>query len=231
MKYTLLLTITRYHRTVQALLIGLASVFCISSNAADLLKNGNFEQPIGSTNWTILYLHGGPDDWEVKDRTRCASLHAAWFGGHFRPITTKMAHVCYVQTVSNLTANHAYYFGGAMKHDRSNYGADDLFRTTFRVYMEAIGGRGTPTPDGRFSILATNGLMDINGTPEEELNPPHIDPPYIYTTLDWRGYEEVQTPDTNGRIEIRLHYYKVGFCAYDKLWISGACFDDVYLTP
>jgi len=225
------LLLSRCPFAAKGLLVGFAFLLCASASAQNLLKNGNFEQPLGPTNWTVMYLHGGPQDWEIKGRSRQGSLHAAWFGGYFRPITLKMAHVCFTQTVTNLTPGHSYSLGGAMKHERVNYAADDLFRTTFLVYMEAIGGRGTPTPDGRFSVLATNGLMDINGNPEAELDPPHIDAPYTYTTPIWRGFDEQQTPDAKGRIEIRLHYYKVGFCTYDKTYVSGACFDDIYLTP
>jgi hypothetical protein len=231
MKNTFSRSKSRYQLTARGVLLGFACLLCASASAQNLLKNGDFEQPLGPANWTVMYLHGGPSDWEIKGRSRKGSLHAAWFGGYFRPITLKMAHACFAQTVTNLTPGHSYTLGGAMIHERSNYAFDDLFRDIFLVYMEAIGGRGTPTPDGRFSVLATNGLMDINGTPEDQLAPPHIDPPYTYTTLDWRGFEEMQTPDTNGRIEIRLHYYKVGFCTYDKTWISGAAFDDIYLTP
>jgi hypothetical protein len=212
-------------------LLGLAFLLCASAGAQNLLKNGDFEQPLGPTNWTVMYLHGGPQEWEIKDRSRGASLHAAWYGGYFRPITLKMAHACFAQTVTNLTPGHAYNLSGAMFHERYNYAGDDLFRSTFLVYMEAIGGRGTPTPDGRFSVLATNGLMDINGVPEDQLGSPHIDPPYTYTTTIWRGFDETQIPDANRKIEIRLHYYKLGFCTYDKTWISGACFDDISLTP
>jgi hypothetical protein len=228
---TKFLSLSHRRLATPGLLLSLALFLCASASAQNLLKNGDFEQPLGPTNWTVMYLHGGRSDWEVKGRNRKGSLHAAWYGGYFRPITLKMAHACYTQTITNLTPGHAYTVGGAMKHERYNYAGDDLFRDTFLVYMEAIGGRGAPTSDGRFSILATNGLMDINGVPEDQLDPPHIDPPYTYTTLVWRGYEEMQTPDAKGRIEIRLHYYKVGFCIYDKTYISGACFDDIYLTP
>jgi hypothetical protein len=231
MKNKFSLSISRWLIAAPKLLFGLALLFCASAGAQNLLKNGDFEQPLGTTNWTVMYLHGGPQDWETKGRSRQGSLHSAWYGGYFRPITLKMAHVCFAQTITNLTPGHPYNLSGAMKHERSNYGADDLFRDVFLVYMEAIGGRGTPTADGRFSVLATNGLMDINGTPEAELDPPHIDPPYTYTTLVWRGFDEVQTPDANRKIEVRLHYYKVGFNTYDKTWISGACFDDISLTP
>ena len=231
MKNTFSRSISRCKFAAGGLLLGSTFFLCASASAQNLLKNGDFEQPLGPTNWTVMYLHGGRSDWETKDRSREGSLHSAWYGGYFRPITLKMAHACFVQTVTNLTPGHPYTLGGAMKHERANYAADDLFRTTFLVYMEAIGGRGTPTADGRFSVLATNGLMDINGTPEAELDPPHIDPPYTYTTLVWRGFDEIQTPDANRKIEIRLHYYKLGFNTYDKTWISGACFDDIYLTP
>jgi hypothetical protein len=189
------------------------------AGAAELLKNGDFEQPLGPTNWTVGYILGGPDDFEIKDRTRAGSKHAAWFGGHFRPITQKLAHAYFGQTVTNLAQGHVYTLTGNMYEDWwANQPGHD-FRDKFLVYIELIGGQGTPTTDGRFSVIAAT---DPDGI---------VDPPYYYPTDTWREFTAQQTPDSNGRIEVRLHYNKVGYVTYDKTWIMSGYFDDISLTP
>lgn len=196
-----------------------------SALAQNLLRNGSFEEPLGPDNWTVVYLHGGPDDFEIKDRIRGASrqsqVHATLkFGGCFRPITLKLAHACFTQVVTNLTPGHLYWVGGYMKEDWWK-GVDDPKRDKYLVYIEAIGGLGTPTGDGRRSMIATNALdPDAN-----------IDPPYTYPTDIWREFFTQQTPDAEGKIEVRLHYNKVGSVIYDKTWIMAGYFDDVYLVP
>lgn len=207
------------------LTLGLLVCGSVSVGAQNLLRNGNFEQPLGPDNWTVIYLHGGPDDFEIKDRIRGASRQAVGhatlkFGGCFRPITLKLAHACFTQVVTNLTPGHLYWVGGYMKEDWWK-GVDDPKRDKYLVYIEAIGGMGTPTEDGRRSMIATNALdPDAN-----------IDPPYTYPTDIWREFFTQQTPDAEGKIEVRLHYNKVGSVIYDKTWIMAGYFDDVYLTP
>ncbi len=208
--------------------LGVSLLLCNSAGAQNLLKNGDFEQPLGPTNWTVLYLHGGPDDWEIKDRSRGGSRRAAWYGGYFRVINQKLTHACFAQTVTNLTPGHAYNFVGHMKEDWWK-GIGDPKRDRYLVYMELIGGQGAPLAScdtGRCSVLATNDLTDSAGNAD-----PNIDPPYTYPTDIWRPFYAQQTPDANGRIEIRLHYNKVGYTIYDKPWISAASFDDLSLTP
>jgi len=201
-----------------------------SASAQNLLKNGNFEQRLGPTNWTVMYLHGGAGDFEIKNRIRAASMYpqesmTKFFGGCFRPLTLKLAHAYFTQTVTNLTPGHVYQFSGNMWEDWWK-APDDAVRDKFLVYLEVIGGQGTPLPDGRFSLIATNDLTLSDGTPDA-----NIDAPYTYPTSVWRPFYAQQTPDTNRQIEVRLHYNKVGFAIYDKTWTSAAYFDDISLTP
>jgi hypothetical protein len=167
-------------RRPPALALGLIFLFCASAGAQqNLLQNGDFEQPLGPTNWTVGYLHGGPDDWDIKDRSRGGSRHAAWYGGYFRVLTLKLAHAYFTQTVSNLSANQTYNFVGHMREDWWK-APDDALRDKFLVYIELIGGQGTPIPGcgtARFSVIATNNLTDSDGDPET-----NIDPPYTYPT-------------------------------------------------
>jgi hypothetical protein len=150
-----------------------------------------------------------------------------FYGGMFRFLSSKPAHACFAQTVTNLTPGHVYQFGGNMQEDWWHGPLpDDSQRDKYLVYMEVIGGQGNPLPDGRFSLLATNDLTKSDGTPDA-----NIDAPYTYPTIVWRPFYTQQTPDTNGRIEVRLHYNKISFTTYDKTWTSAASFDDIELTP
>jgi hypothetical protein len=208
------------------LAFGLALFLGASAGAQNYLKNGDFEQaPLGPTNWTVGYLHGGPDDWEIKDRNRGGSRRASQFyGGYLRVLTLKLAHAYFTQTVTNLQANHEYSFVGHMREDWWK-AANDALRDKYLVYIEVIGGQGTPTTDGRYSVIATNDLTNSSGDADT-----NIDYPYTYATYDWRPFYAKQTPDAQGKIEVRLHYNKISFTIYDKTWISAASYDDCALT-
>lgn len=226
----IVLTLCRKSAAVARLLLGAGLLAVVSAQAQNLLNNGDFEQPLGPANWTVLYLHGGESDFEIQDRVRAASMYpqgsaTKFFGGCFRPLTLKLAHACFSQTVTGLTPGHVYQVTSHMQEDWWK-APDDALRDKYLVYTEVIGGQGTPLPDGRFSMIATNDLTRADGTPDA-----NIDPPYTYPTSIWRPFYAQQTPDTNGNIEVRLHYDKVGFAIYDKTWISAASFDDVSLTP
>ena len=70
-----------------------------------MLKNGNFDTaPLGPTNWTVIYLQGGPEDWEIKDRATPSGPHQqSFYDGMFRPIGQRLANVCSVATESRVT--------------------------------------------------------------------------------------------------------------------------------
>jgi hypothetical protein len=219
------LSLRCYWTAASGVLLSFALFLCPSARSQNLLKNGDFEQPLGPTNWAVKYFHGGPDDFQIKDRSRDGSRRAAWYGGYFRPITAKLVHGYFSQTVTNLTPGHVYAFGGYMREGWWK-APDDALRDKFLVYIEAIGGQGNPTRDGRLGVIATNDLTDAAGNVD-----PNIDAPYTYPTIIWRPFFGSQTPDTNRQIEIRLHYDKVSWVEYDKLWTMEGAYDDVYLTP
>lgn len=205
---------------VQGLLLGFVWLLCGSASAqVNLLKNGNFDDaPLGPTNWTVLYLHGGPDDYEIKDRTTPSLPHqSSFYDGHFRPIGQKLAHACFTQTVTNLTPGHAYNVSGRMAEDWWK-APNDALRDSFLVYIEAIGGQGTPTGDGRFSVLAV------------ATDQSNLDAPYTYPNQDWLTFTNRQTPDTNGKIEIRLNHKCVGYVEFDKCMQMSGYFDAISLT-
>jgi hypothetical protein len=76
---------------------------------------------------------------------------------------------------------------------------------TYRIFFEAIGGQGTGgvvgSPDGP-NAPGTSGAV----------------------------YSIYQTPDAEGKIEIRLHLHKFRWCTYSKLILINGYFDDFSVT-
>lgn len=193
---------SHYQIAGQGLLLGLLLVIGVPASAQNLLKNGDFQQPLGPANWTVTYLHGDDEDFEIKDRTGISSRYESAAntdkGGHLRPSTDKLAHASFTQTVTNLAAGHSYTISGWMRWvGPSEFGNSS---NTFRVYFDAIGGQGT-------------------------VRTPHLD-----DTTQSGLFSLTNTPDANGKIEVRLHLDKFGWCIYDKLPFCNAYFDDFSLT-
>jgi len=223
MKRNLLLP-NHHHTGALGLALGFACLLCASASAQNLLKNGNFDTaPLGPTNWTVLYLVGGPDSWEMKDRaTPSFYHHGSFYDATFRPIDQKLAHACFTQTVTNLTPDYPYLVSGKMREDFWK-GVGDPKRGKYLVYIEVIGGQGTPNSEGRTSLIATN-----NFDPDANIDDVR------YPTDIWRDYTVRQTPDANRKIEVRLHYNMVsseGSVEWDKCWLMAGYFDAISLTP
>ncbi len=229
--------------------LGCALVLAVSAGAQNLVKNPGFESPIGTNdfgnakgganfplgastggeawdpswkatwNWMIAYPWGGPSDFELKDRcTTVRGGSANYWSARFRPAHDKWAHAYYTQTITNLQAGHSYTVSGWMMEDRWK-GVTDPKREEMQVYLEAIGGRGTPTADGRSSVVAV------------ATDQSNLDAPYTYPSTSWLQFTNQQTPAADGTIEIRLQYNKPSWCLFDKLELMGAYFDDISLTP
>jgi hypothetical protein len=198
------MSISRHQIAAAGLLLGLILLIGVPASAQNLLNNGDFGQPLGPANWTVAYVHGGPDDFEIKDRTTIADRHRVnqtnSRGGHLRPSTDKLAHAYFTQTITNLVPGHTYTLTGQMKWEGPfEFGNAAV---TYRVYFEAIGGLGT---------ARTEDLPD--------------------TGFDqWAQYSLPQTADANGKIEVRLHLDKFSWCIYDKLPFINGYFDEFSLT-
>ena len=214
----------------QRLVAGLGLWLCVSAGAQNLLKNPEFESPLGTTNWTVGYIRGGPPDFEIRDRTTAASRGWAYgdFGAEFRPFHNKLAHAYFTQTVTNLTPGHLYTVSGFMQEDwwsppsgTNTYDpVRDGKRNSFLVYIEAIGGLGSATSDGRASLLATNPTPVYTNADVA-----------VYATDTWCEYRVQQTPDTNRSIEVRLHLSKLSWDLTYYLPVMNAYFDIISLTP
>jgi hypothetical protein len=210
--------------------LGLGLLLCGGAGAQNLLKNPDFEYPLGPTNWMVGHIRGGPSDFEIRDRTTAASRGWSYgdFGAEFRPFHNKLAHAYFTQTVSNLTAGQVYTFSGQMQEDwwsaPSGTNAYDPVsngkRNSFLVYMEVIGGQGTPMPDGRRSLLATNPTPAYTNADVA-----------VYATDTWCQYRAQQTPASNRTIEIRLHLDKLSWELTYYLPVMNAYFDVMSLTP
>ena len=137
----------RSQSAARGLFLGLAFLLCASVNAQNLLKNGSFENPIdpegssGTTNWTVVYAYGGPDDFAYADRTTEACkpddpvYPGGTWGAAFRPCHAEFAHAYHKQIVTGLTNGASYTLSGWMHTGYDNGNLD--------VYIEMYGG-----PDG-----------------------------------------------------------------------------------
>jgi hypothetical protein len=196
--------LSKSHRQIagQGLLLGAMIFIGASASAQNLLKNGDFQQPLGPTNWTVLYLHGDDEDFEVKDRSaissHTASASSTDFGAQLRPSTDKLAHACFSQTVTNLQPGHVYTLSGWMKWVGPEEFPNSL--QTYRVYFQALGGQGVAR------------TIDLDDTTRSG------------------SFTLTNTPDAAGKIEVQLHLDKYGWCIYDKLPFCNAYFDDFVLT-
>ena len=210
--------------------MGLSFLFCIAAKAQNFVKNPEFESPLGTNNWTLGHIRGGPPDFEIHDRTTAGSR--GWetgdFGAQLRPFHNKLAHAYFTQTVTNLSTNQFYTVSGWMSEDwwtsappgKSYDPISDGKRDSFLVYIEAIGGLGSLTSDGRFSLKATNSAPAYTNTDVA-----------IYAVSNWCQYSVRQKPDTNGRIEIRLHLDKLSWDLTYYLYVMNGYFDSISLTP
>jgi len=212
------------------LILGFICLAWAPARCENLLKNPEFEFPLGPTNWTVGYIRGGPADFEIRHRTTAASRGWAYggFGAELRPFHNKLAHAYFTQTVTNLTPSHLYTVSGWMKEDFwTEPGPGKPYdpkrngvRDYYLVYIEAIGGKGTPTPDGRASLKAVNPTPAYTNADVA-----------VYATGKWYQYQVQQTPDTHGCIEVRLHLDKPNWCLTYYLAVMNAYFDSISLTP
>jgi len=196
---------SRYPLAALALMLGAACFFASPARGQNLLYNPGFNAPISTnaattTNWAVVYVYGGKDDFAIADRTTWAkrtygstdAAGVAW-GAQFRPITEAPMHAYFRQIVSGLTPGANYVVSGYM------------FRTWNRpdvidIYIETIGALGSVRTPNCSTLSA-------------------------YDTL----YSVTNKAAADGTIEIRLQYGK-NKNTVDKHAYAAACYDDISLT-
>jgi hypothetical protein len=197
-----------------ALLVGMAWLLGDLARGQNLLRNADFESPLSTNDWVVQFsapgipstdAYGGPGDFAIADRTTEGSRIAGGYGAHLRSRTDWTTRAYFTQTVSGLTLGTNYHLNGYMKISEPD--------TKFHAYFEAVGGSGTPTADGRYSVRT---LDATNGTSQTQ-------------------YFLDQTPDSRGKIEVRLRFEKLamtpGDISYPKFVRFSVYFDDFSLTP
>jgi hypothetical protein len=158
----MLLSSSRYRLAARGILLACALVLCAAASAQNLLKNGDFESPLdpwdptglsgGKTNWTLVYVSGGPGSFAMKDRSTESSHNGAnGHGAHLRPTTEMWCHAYFTQTVSNLTANSNYVVSGYINISYLN--------AKFRVYFDTLGGPGGTTVVASPDVSAKNWIQ------------------------------------------------------------------------
>ena len=164
----------------------------VSVNAQNFVKNPDFEEPLGSNNWTVVYVYGGPSDFAVHDRTTIAhkdKVPGTWdghpnfldvYGAEFQPYHDGKMHAYFKQTVSGLQPGSNYVVSCWMVH------FTDLSTNTVLVYLEAMGG-----PAGNVSRLSPYVYKYCNNNPSA-----------------WEMYAVTNSASANGQIEVRLHFDK-----------------------
>ncbi len=199
----------------RGLLLGVVMLLGGSAGAQNLLRNGDFESPLTTNDWVVQFsapgipstdAYGGPGDFAIADRTTEGSRVVGGYGAHFRSRTDWTTKAYFTQTVNGLTPGANYHLTGNMKITNNDV-------TNFLAFFEAVGGTGTPTQDGRFSMRT----------------------PYATTNKTQIQYTLDQTPDSQGKIEVRLRFLKFamtpGAISYPKFVQYSVFFDDFTLTP
>ncbi len=209
-----LLVISRCRLAACGLLMGLVLLSSGSVDAQNLVRNPDFEEPLGPDNWTIEYVLGGPNDFFIKGRTRLAHKNMAAPGsdtwdGHptywnklgldIKAGNDGLIRAYVKQVISGLKPGFQYAASAWMTQYEGP--VDKVL-----VYMEVLGG-----PSGTISKRT----------------------PYVTTVsknnpAGWTRYVITNTASTSGQMEIRLHYDKNGYTT-DKWRTMDALYDHVSL--
>ena len=174
------------------------------------MKNPDFEEPLGSNNWSVVYVYGGPSDFAVHDRTTIAhkdKVPGTWdghpnyldvYGAEFQPYHDGKMHAYFKQSVTGLKPGSNYVVSCWMVH------FTELSTNTVLVYLEALGG-----PAGNVSRTTPYVTQYCNNNPSA-----------------WQMYAVTNTASTSGQIEVRLHFNKNTWTTF--LWeYTRAYYDHV----
>ena len=216
-------------------MLGIGLLAAATVTAQNLVKNPDFEEPLGPDNWTVVYapVFGGganqptncgpfdflfagrsvmshkdvnPGIWDGEDRT--GTNYWNKFGGHFAPNHTWLMHAYFKQIVTGLTPGGSYVISAWMGFGSRN----DTFRGKCWIYLEALGGpnrttsKTTPYPSGQVENVTDN-------------------------PAGWLPYAVTNTASSRGEIEVRLHFDKFSTTSTWEYRNFNAYYDHVAVVP
>jgi hypothetical protein len=152
------------------LCLTLAVLLCASATAQELLQNGNFEAPFpgtdATTNWTLVYVDGGPSDFAIAGQTTEASRAGGGRGAHLRASNWNYAHAYFKQVVRAGITNGGHYLLTIqkMKAGFQNY----IDNGKLRVYVAAISGTYSNAVFGDATILGPYSMI-VTGSPSRSI--------------------------------------------------------------
>lgn len=205
------------------LLLSFALVTASTALARNFVKNGDFEEPFGPDNWSVVYVNCGPYDFLVAGRTTMAHKDAVpgtWdadppgstnylskLGGHFAPnYCNGLMRAYFKQVVKGLIPGREYNCSAWM----AQYTRNDNYLARSQVYLEVLGG-----PNFSVSKRTANVTENVNNNP-----------------AGYKQYALTNTASQNGEIELRLHYAFVQTIA--QIWEYrniNAYYDAVTVQP
>jgi hypothetical protein len=177
---------------LRALVPALLLITSGSSRGQNYVKNPDFEQPLGTNDWTVVYVYGGPSDFSIHDRTTIAhkdKVPGTWdgepnyldvYGAEFSPYHDGKMWAYFKQTVTGLKAGSNYVISCWMTQFEA------LYTNKVQVYMETMGGSR-----GGTSRSTPNVYKACNNNPSA-----------------WTMYCVTNTASDSGQIEVRLHFNK-----------------------
>jgi hypothetical protein len=179
-------------RPLESLLLTCVLLTCASAGAQNYVKNPDFEQPLGTNNWTVVYVYGGPSDFSVHDRTTIAhkdKVPGTWdgepnyldvYGAEFEPYHDGKMWAYFKQAVTGLKPGSNYVTSAWIVQFEA------LYTNKVQVYLEVMGGAA-----GNVSRTSPNVYKACNNNPSA-----------------WAMYAVTNTASASGQLEVRLHFNK-----------------------
>jgi hypothetical protein len=122
------------------LFFALALLLSASAGGQELLKNGNMEAPFPgldpTTNWTLVFVTGGPGDFDIAGQTTEASNGGGGRGGQIRGDNFNSAEAYFKQVVTNITPGAVY----TLSIQKMKAAFDSYWPAKCTAYMAAISG-------------------------------------------------------------------------------------------
>jgi hypothetical protein len=154
------------------LLLGLALLLCGSATAQELIQNGNFEAPFpgtdATTNWTLVYVDGGPSDFAIAGQTTEASRANGGRGAHLRARNWNYAHAYFKQIVRTGITNGGHYLLSIQKMKAGFKYADEGPDYKLKVYMTALSGTSSNAVSANSTDVGPYSLI-VTGTPSRSV--------------------------------------------------------------